>query len=1212
MRLLMHVALLGTLFVAVTALAAPTIVVGPDASSLEKFAALELQRYIYAASKTFLPLKLVTEVPAGSTALVLGTPQSLPAMGETWPFGLEEPSAEGYLLHTTSANGRLLVVAAPTPKGVQNGVYGLLEEWGFGFYLGEDTLPEGVPALNDVIARGMHLSKSPAFEVRGSLPWYNFFNSPTAWELEDHKAFIDQLAKMRCNFVGFHTYDNEPFAAYSFDGQLVGGEPLVNTSQPTWGTQPMSTDDFLAGTGAFFDSEYFGAKSSQITERVEAIAAAKEVLRESLQYAKDRGLKTCLGFELHGNAFDPEVQNRFEARLKALLEDYPMLDYVWLWEPEAMGVSPGHAPDTRSNWANATDAWAKNFENVPEYDRRAEAARLTAFGFQANQVLKALRPDIQLVMSGWGGDEWLHVTDFYPGMDSLLPEDVVFSALDNINVTPTVSGHYGTLGANRQRWPIVWFEFDGDQWMPQPNLERTAGACRDALAKGCQGLLGIHWRTRAVGTAATYCARFAWDTELTPEAHLKRRATDLFGAKNAATMEGYLQRLEKLGYRWVGGTGQNECAPFSWGVGEPAKQTELATITYELRQRAGQQPPTAAITAIPGTVFREITNISTQITGVLPVNTGFLTEILQATMQAQPKNPLEDQVAYMEYVLLYDHAASFLMPGSGLDEYVADGKSAEALQLVRDSKLSEAVLAYARRITNKGELGVLATINAKAWADVARRAELPEDALADLRAMPESLAKSPVLLVLPDRVIVAGVDAGKLDVVLKARPLGQGRFKESDLTVMGKNTFALQFPEEVAAGPFEYGIEVSGPKRLRLTWPDGFPNKTATGHRYTPAERSLARAPQAAAIEPPTVKAEVMPDLWRVRLTWEPRPGESYSVSRDNTALGSVSMGEFIDSAPPSGALAQYAVEARNLLSGEKASGTVSVAVPELPLPSPPGKVRVDSRAGRVILGWEDNAVNAAQYEVTRYDRSQNVIDAMTVEARFGHYLQASSLATPGEAYTFSVAAVAPDGRVGPASRKTGVVVSGDPLKPVLDLSFQNDQFLQGLAQLGERGLALGGRGWAQLPAQSEWDAMHALSIGVWVKLDDLVGMPVLVCKGAWQQAGYFVQVLNGQVRFYLAGVDTLDAGQVEAGKWQHIAVTYGYGEMCVYLNGSLAGRKNVSGRPKASNTPLLIGRYNAGDEFYFVRGLMDDIRIYDVALTPGEVEQIHQESQRE
>ena len=1194
------------------AASAQSIFVGPGASPLERQAASELRRYIYAASKDLLEIETTETVQAHATGLVVGTRESLPDVGESWPFGLDRPRSDGYLIHAIAEGDRaLIVIAAPRPKGVLNGAYGLLEEWGFGFYLGGDTIPETIPTIADAAKQDLDVERSPVYAVRGSLPWYNFFNSPTAWELADHKAFIDQLAKMRCNFLGFHAYDHEPFAAYEHEGQLVAGQPLLNTSRANWGTHPMKTDEFFAGTGQYFAREYFGAASSFIEDQEEAVAAAKHVLRQALEYAKGRGLQTCLGFELRGDPLNPDTQARFEARLKALLRDYTMLDCVWLWEPEAMGIGSQGEPRPQSLWQGYAQRWADDFADVPHSYRRAEAVRLTLFALHAHQVLQATRPDVRLVMSGWGGDQWLRCTDFYPGMDKILPDDVVFSALDNIRVSPSVSKAYGALSAERKRWPIIWFEFDGDQWGPQPNLRATAGACRDALAKGCQGLLGIHWRTRAVEDAAAYCARFAWDPTLTVDDFLARRARELFGVRDAEDLADYLRRLQSLGYRWVGGAGQAECGRFSWSDGELARQTELAAVAHELRKRVGRP------TSITEGLLREVTRLGSEIRTVLPEEVEgivpSLTDFLGIDMLEQPQTALEDIAAYTGYVLLLDRASSLLGPDSGLDELIADGKVADAVDLIRQSKLAEALHTYAGRIRNKGELGVLATINAKLWADVRQRCGFDEDTLAGLVALPEAYAKRPMLLVLPDRVIVAGVPGGDPGVTLKTRALGARAFEDTALARLGATSFALEFPESAFdAGAVEYGVQVRGPRLTSLEWPPGFPKVTATANLLTPSAAPPA-APQAGPVQPVALRHVVDPERWRVHIEWDARPGETYTVSRDDRPLATVAGGWFEDAAPPSNTTVTYGVLARNIASGETASTELAVAVPELPLPEPPEPIRITSRANRIVLGWNSDVVNAAQYYVLKYNERHEVIEETYVEAEHGQYLQISDQVGPARPYIYTIAAVSPDGRVGPPSKRVGIISSADPLAPLLELSFEDDTFLEGLAQLAHGGIALGGRGWAELPPQPEWDPGHALTLSIWVQMEDLEGMPVLICKGAWQRAGYFLQVFNRQVRFHLAGVDTFDAGRPVAGKWEHIVATYGFGQMRIYVNGELVGRKRVSGRPRPDEgEPLYIGRYSATDDVYFVRGLLDDIRIYDVPLTPQEVLQLYNETLRE
>ena len=1149
---------------------APTIYIGTKASPLERAAATELQRYLYAVSRQFSPISTASAIPKNTTGIVLGTQETLPDCNAAWPFGLEVPQHDGYLLHTIAdADRKLVVIAAPTAVGVQYGVYGLLEAWGYGFYLGGDTYPETTPSVAETVTQGLNVSKTPAFAIRGSLPWYNFFNSPTTWELADHKAFVDQLVKMRCNFVGFHTYDTEPYAAYDYNGRLIGGEPLLNTSKTTWGTQSLGTRNFLAGTGGNFDREHFGAASSFLTDRSKSIHDAKQVLAESFRYAKSRGMKVCLGFEVSGDPTDPEIQKQFEARLKALLADYPMLDYVWLWEAEAQADNPLIQPTTRSLWQSRLDRWDTAFDGIPEIERKAEAVRLTLFAGFGHQVLKALRPDIGLVMSGWGGDQWLHCSDFFPGMDKLLPKDIAFSALDNIQVSPTVSKAYGAVSPNRQRWPIIWYEFDGDQWGAQPNLRATASACRDALAKGSQGLLGIHWRTRSVEESATFCAQFAWNPALTVESFSERRARDLYGTKLADKMAITSLKLQALGYRWVGGAGQNECTSFVWTPGDPAKRSALEAIFNEIRD---DQSPAAT------------------------------------WLQQQAK---QDLVNNLSYVLDYDAAATAFVPGGPFDTLLDQGKPEAISDFIKTSTLGRALTTYARQVRNKGELGVLATINTKAWANVRTRTGLDENALAALETTPAGESQ-PSVLVLPDRIIVTGTPNKKLQVTMKARHAGEKKFLKTPQPLMGNTTFALTFPEKLAgAGPVEYGIEVKD-KGFRLTWPEDFPHNVASTNLLALPNPPAAPNQTPTAVQPPQVKAMHVAARISVQLTWTACSGESYTVSRDGKLLGTVSDGWFEDLALPPVGIARYTVLARNLKSNQTATGEVSIDIPAQPLPAPPKQIDAAARANRIILGWQCDAPTAAQYYIVKRDKAQKIIEETYVDADYGHYIQIADLVDPGCEFTYTVAGVTSDKRSGEPSKRIKITSSTEPLKPILKLSFEDNSFLEGVSKLADRALALGGKGWAQLPAQEEWNPKYSLTLSLWVKMDSLEGMPVLICKGAWNQSGYFLQVVNKQLRFCLPGVDTLDAGTLPVGSWQHIVATYGRNEMRLYLNGEVVGRKHVAGRPRVSHDPLLIGRYGLNDEAYFVRGVLDDIRFYDVPLTETEVRSLYKETFRQ
>ncbi len=1211
-RSLLVLALFG---MAITAWAAPAIYAGPTSSELERVAATELQRLLYAATGNLYPIETLEAVPVGAQGIVLGTPETLPRTAAAWPFGLEEPGADGYVLYSDRADNGLVIVAGKTAGAVQNGAYGLLEKFGFGFYTSQETLPDRFADIPALKLPQFGESVTPAFAVRGALPAYDYLMGCSTWDLEDYKTYIDGLARMRMNMVAFYARDDQPFAAYEFEGELVGGEPLASMASGRWDVEPMPPSEFFAGTGRLFAGETFGASAALVAERRPSIEQAKAVLREAIEYAESRGLQTGLGFEVRGDVLEPAVRDRFEARLRSVLADYPHIDCLWLWQPEGKGVHSGEDPPARSAWASYANRWSGAFQDVTEPRLRAEAVRMVLFAMHGKQLLDALRPDIRLVVSGWGGDAWLRCTDLYPGMDALLPKDIVFSALDNLRVTPNVGSVYDKLSPERQCWPIIWHEFDGDLWMPQPNLYETAGACRDALSKGCEGLIGTHWRTRSVEESMTYTARFAWDPALTVEGFMERRATDLFGPKLGATLAPGLLRLQGLGYRYVGGSGQREGMPFRWSAGEEEKRAELAQTALEIRNALGEDRNIlrGALKEITGLV--PVPEAAKEIVPALTLGLGDALKeaIIGGTIRADRAARLQAGLSLVASVLAYDHAASVLGPGGEFEKDLIDKDVEAALATLRKSRFADAMHAYSRWTTTKDQLGALASMNGRAWADIRNRLELPPEGLSQLTKTPPDLVIEPRILVLPDRVIVLGLDAEGVNVRVRARPLGASNWEKRELYQMGNQTFSLAFPEEASEWPsFEWGVEVSSKFRTLLTAPESFPAESFSSLHVVSTELPPPPAPPEREVVPADVALEAAPDSYSVKLSWGVRPGEMYTVARDGAVLGVTPDGWYEDTAPLTGKPVRYSVTARNLLTGHTAERFVDERAPEFALPQPPQDIDAVTRNGRVILGWEASAPQTVLYRVTKYDENDSVAGRYDVPAEHGHYLQYADAAAAGEIFTYAIAAVAPDGKEGPPSRRIGVIPVETPIKPLVDLSFEDKSFLAGMAEVAENALALGGTGWAELAPQPEWNPEEQLTLAMWVKMDDLKGMPVLICKGAWQQSGYFLQIFREQLRFYIAGVGTLDAGHPKAGQWQHLAATYGFGEMSVYIDGQLAGRKRVAGRPRPSASALLVGRYGLEDDVYFVRGLMDNIRVYRACLAPEEIRALYEDSKRD
>lgn len=544
-------------------LADTTIVVPKGAPPMVKLAGDELRTYIHLLSHTWVPTR--DAAPADTPAIVLRS-----GPGDRLPAGGADP-AQNFALY---ADGGRQIVHGASPRATLWAAYELIESWGVGFYLGGDALP---PSDADTTADLVERTCSPVLKIRGNLPWFNFLNSPTTWNPQDYKTFFAQMAKQKANLINFHAYDHEPFCGYGItDTNVTMGGPLMTTISPHrwWSPHIMATKDHLFGTDLFFDRGEWGCEvgieDAWTFAPGRSTRLQQKMMADALTYAQSLGIETCLGFEVTGDPLDDANREGLRKRIKHVLDTYP-LDYLGIWQSEGLGLT-GH--QVKGEQAAADEEELRNaFAYFTDAKHVSEGVRMARHIRFAYQVMKELRPHLKMVVSGWGGDQHMKFTDFYLGLDKTVPADIIFAALDNIDPRSAdhVSEVYGKLSPGRVRWPIPWFESDGghsriDQTGPQTNVTAFEPLLKDIAAKGCEGTLGIHWRTRNVEDVAGYLYRFGWDKELTAAKFFTGYAADWFGPADADAMAKMYLRLEEFGPQYVGARGTAECASngFRW------------------------------------------------------------------------------------------------------------------------------------------------------------------------------------------------------------------------------------------------------------------------------------------------------------------------------------------------------------------------------------------------------------------------------------------------------------------------------------------------------------------------------------------------------------------------------------------------------------------------------------------------------------------------
>lgn len=367
---------------------------------------------------------------------------------------------------------------AASEQSLLYAVFDFLERQGLVFGIDGTTVPiDRAPLLLPTTSQPW--MASPRFGVRGLLPWPDFLNCISVYNQEDYRAYFASMLRMRLNMFGMHVYTQnspgplaESYLSFDFAGSGHRAA-LEDTTMRSWGYLPQRTSTYKMGAAQFFDQETFGADATRLGADTWDIAArTTTMMRDAFNFASELGIRTGIGFEPYQNpaeivsALPPEalscpggfIESRtgralLERRLADLLERYPMVDYVWLWQDE-----------------NAN--WESRIRKVP--------LSVTPFQ-QAHDFLRRHAPDKKLVLAGWGG-----VTQHFESLHQRLPEDIIFSSLNDSLGWDPVNEAFSKLGS-RERWPIPWLEDDPSMWFPQLRASRFQIDMKRAQDFGCQG-----------------------------------------------------------------------------------------------------------------------------------------------------------------------------------------------------------------------------------------------------------------------------------------------------------------------------------------------------------------------------------------------------------------------------------------------------------------------------------------------------------------------------------------------------------------------------------------------------------------------------------------------------------------------------------------------------------------------------------------------------
>ncbi len=495
----------------------PVIIISKDAAALEDLAAREIRRYLYLRTGELVPIERRADPADGhpNAVVILDKNhfQTASVGDESLRQGVAGLGEQEYLLRTIPQSGKTLaLVVGGDGVGTLYGAYRLAESLGVRFYLHGDVVPDGrVPLKIPVVEE----TGRPLFRLRGIHPFHDFPEGPDWWNVEDYKTYLAQLVKLRMNFIGLHTYpEGHPNAEPTVwiglaedsadDGSVRFAYPssYMSTGRGNWGYEPGKTGDYHFGAAELFESDDHGAEVMQgllpqpqtVEDSSAVFNRTGAMLREAFSFGRALGVKTCVGtespltipelvkkrlLERGKNPQDPAVVREvYKGIFSRISKAYP-LDYYWIWTDE--------------NWT-----WS---------DAGPEQIKAVVDDIQtALEAAKEVRPPFLLATCGWvlgpPGDRSL--------FDRILPKDIALSSINREVGKAPLDPEFGRI-SGRPKWAIPWLEDDPALTSPQLWVGRMRRDAADALAYGCAGLLGIHWRTRILGPNISALAQAGWD-----------------------------------------------------------------------------------------------------------------------------------------------------------------------------------------------------------------------------------------------------------------------------------------------------------------------------------------------------------------------------------------------------------------------------------------------------------------------------------------------------------------------------------------------------------------------------------------------------------------------------------------------------------------------------------------------------------------------------
>ncbi len=570
------------------------IVVDPNAGEFYRLVGQEIQHYVAAltgASPSLVSPEQVSGLERQQVLILVGGPGENTWVKEAVAAKLanfDGLKKDGFLLRTVQLKGHpALIVGGNDEASTMYAAYDLVERYGAVFLVTKEILPA---RRADLDLLKLDVRAETPFPRRG-LFISNIYPNRGIMHLAEVKKLLDQMAKMKMNFLQFFWFEHEPWINFDYrgEGKLVGDATGKETGYLTWRYHYGSylTRDLEVGRELFKDRPRMAPTEFQEVENpADAFRVSKNFLTEIIRYAKTKKIKVWLCVDpttLPGNLAryarrapnlsipfhpilathmcpgDPALHEMNENRLKALVTTYPEAEGYFFYVPEAYPKCPD--PQDQSLLASERPKYEgllKLWEPYTRYERDPASVldSIAGSSYIVRKVIEARDRIAPYAKVGIGGLGHGYVL---PYLDKMVPKNVPFTDMESRGIwTPAgvPMKYFGGMG-ERERTVIPRIDDDSDMFGMQFNvtLYYKDQVLEGSLENGVAGFAGQMNRARGTEQNTRYLAEGAWQPHLTPEEFYDGYARRIFGESAQKEMVAAFKVLEE-NEEYLGWTGQ--------------------------------------------------------------------------------------------------------------------------------------------------------------------------------------------------------------------------------------------------------------------------------------------------------------------------------------------------------------------------------------------------------------------------------------------------------------------------------------------------------------------------------------------------------------------------------------------------------------------------------------------------------------------------------